>query len=189
MIGSGAGGAPPERRRVELVDHSATWAPRARDEAARIAGALRDTVVRIHHVGSTSIDGIRAKPILDLIPEVRSLEALDAAAARLGALGYTWRGEFGIAGRRYCTLDDPASGTRLVQLHCFAVGHPEIARMLLFRDYLRSHPDEARAYEAEKERCRRLHPDDTLAYADAKTAWIRACVARAMAAADPLAPR
>ena len=56
---------------------------------------------------------------------------------RLRAIGYEWRGEFGIAGRRYCTLDDAVTGQRLVQLHAFAAGHPEIDRMLLFRDYLR----------------------------------------------------
>jgi GrpB-like predicted nucleotidyltransferase (UPF0157 family) len=167
---------------VELVDPSPDWALRARDVGVRVAEALGRSAVTVHHVGSTAIDGIRAKPILDLLPVARSLEMLDAAAPRLIALGYRWWGEFGIPGRRYCTLDAPASGQREVQLHCFAVGHPEIERMLLFRDYLRSHSSEARAYEAEKERCRLLHPDDTMLYAEAKTAWIRACDGRARAA-------
>jgi GrpB-like predicted nucleotidyltransferase (UPF0157 family) len=168
-----------ERRRVELVDHSPGWASEARIAAARIANVLGSTLLEIHHVGSTSIAGIRAKPIIDLLPIVTDLDSLDAEAARLGTLGYQWRGEFGIAGRRYGTLDDAATGRRLVQLHAFAAGHPEIDRMLLFRDYLRNHPTEARAYEVEKERCRLLFPDDTMAYAEAKTAWINSCVTRA----------
>ncbi len=170
---------PGDRRSVELVEPSFAWGPRARAEASRVCEALGAAAVTVHHVGSTAIGGIRAKPILDLLPIVTSLAMLDAAAPRLAALGYRWRGEFGIPGRRYCTLDDPSTGKREVQLHCFAVAHPEIERMLLFRDYLRSHPGEARAYETEKERCRLLHPDDTIAYAEAKTAWIRACDARA----------
>ncbi len=168
-----------ERRHVELVEHSPAWVSDGRIAAARIAEALGPTLVEIHHVGSTSIAGIRAKPIIDLLPVVTDLGSLDADAPRLRALGYRWRGEFGIAGRRYCTLDDAVTGRRLVQLHAFAAGHPEIDRMLLFRDYLRSHPAEARAYEAEKERCRLLHPDDTMAYAEAKTAWISSCAERA----------
>jgi GrpB-like predicted nucleotidyltransferase (UPF0157 family) len=173
-----------ERRQVELVPHSTDWARRAHLEAARIATALDGVLVTVHHVGSTAIAGIRAKPILDLLPEARSLDALDAAEGRLRALGYEWRGEFGILGRRYCTLDEPRTGVRQVQLHCFATGHTEIARMLLFRDYLRARPDEAHAYEVEKERCRLLHADDTLAYALAKTPWIRSCDERARAGID-----
>jgi GrpB-like predicted nucleotidyltransferase (UPF0157 family) len=174
---------------VELVEHSSTWATRARAEARRLSEAMGPAGVIVHHVGSTAIDGIRAKPIVDLLPVATSLEVLDAAAPRLSALGYQWRGEFGIPGRRYCTLDDPATGRREVQLHCFAVGHPEIERMLVFRDFLRAHPAEARAYEAEKERCRLLHPDDTMSYAEAKTAWISACVARARAERRGSSPR
>ncbi len=168
---------------MELVEHSPAWASEARIAAARLADVLGSTLVEVHHVGSTSIAGIRAKPIIDLLPVVTDLDSLDAEVARLGALGYQWRGEFGIAGRRYCTLDNAATGRRLMQLHAFAVGHPEIDRMLLFRDYLRSHPTEARAYEVEKERCRRLSPDNTMAYAAAKTAWINSCVTRARSAA------
>jgi GrpB-like predicted nucleotidyltransferase (UPF0157 family) len=112
---------------------------------------------------------------------VTDLPALDAAADQLRQLGYEWRGEFGIVGRRYYTRDDPITGQRRIQLHCFATGHPEIERMVAFRDYLRAYPEHARAYEAEKDRCRALYPDDTIAYGDAKNDWIRALDAPAIA--------
>ncbi len=163
-----------ESRAVELVPHDQRWAARAASEGQRLAKMLGETLVAVHHVGSTAIPGILAKPIIDLIPEVRTLDALDSSAGLLEDAGYVYRGEFGIPGRRYCTCDDPATGKRVIQLHCFASGHPEIARMLAFRDHLRRNPDRAQAYEREKQRCRDLHPGDTMIYAEAKTEWIRA---------------
>ena len=166
---------------VELLPHSPKWAARARTESARLQAALGVTLVAVHHIGSTSIPGIEAKPIVDLVPEVTSLEALDAAKDRVVALGYEWWGEYGIAGRRYCSLTDAATGKRAVQLHCFATGSPEITRHLAFRDYMCRHPDRAREYEAEKMRARDLHPDDSHAYSEAKSAWIAAAEAEALA--------
>jgi GrpB-like predicted nucleotidyltransferase (UPF0157 family) len=169
-----------ERRIVELVAHDEAWAARAVHEAERIQQALGDLVIVVHHIGSTSIPGILAKPIIDLMPIVRSLDLLDAREGDVRSLGYDWRGEFGIVGRRFCPLND-AAGRRIVHAHFFAPDSGEIAPNLAFRDYLRAHPDEAQAYEADKMRAARLHPDDPLGYTDEKGVWIRAAKARAMA--------
>jgi GrpB-like predicted nucleotidyltransferase (UPF0157 family) len=158
---------------VILVQHDPAWAAQARQESERLKAAIGDAILVVHHVGSTAIPGIRAKPILDLIPVVRSVAALDIDQQVMQGLGYVWWGEYGLPGRRYCTFDDPRTGNRGVQLHCFEHGSPEIARHLAFRDYLRSHPELAREYEARKSRCRDQHPDDSHAYGDCKSAWIR----------------
>lgn len=144
----------------------------ASEEFARISPAFGANLITIHHVGSTAIPGICAKPILDLMPEVAFLDELDASRGGLESLGYEWWGEYGIRGRRYCTLNDSTSGRRLVQLHCFQNGSPEIEKHLAFRDYLRANPDKALACDREKRRCRDLHPDDSHAYTEAKSTWI-----------------
>jgi GrpB-like predicted nucleotidyltransferase (UPF0157 family) len=158
---------------VELVPHDPRWAEDARREAAHLAGALGESLVTVHHVGSTAIPGIRAKPILDLIPVFASLPALDESRLRIESLGYAWWGEYGLPGRRYCTWDDPLTGRREVQLHAYLIGSVEITRLLSFRDFLRARPDIARAYDAEKARCAELHPLDSHAYTDCKCDWIR----------------
>lgn len=169
-----------EYMKVELVAHDPGWASKAAAEAHRLRGVIGDNLIVVRHIGSTAIPGIMAKPIIDLMPLVRSLAALDRQAEAIKALGYEWRGEFGLAGRRYFTFDDPASGQRHFNVHAYQHDHSDMRRHLAFRDYLRAHPDEAKAYEAQKQRAAALHPDDVLAYNDAKSDWIKQCEQRAL---------
>ncbi|WP_340115989.1 GrpB family protein [Pelagibius sp. 7325] len=168
--------------KVDLLPHDPQWRDQAEAEAARLHAALGAVLVKVHHIGSTAIPGIRAKPVVDLIPVVSSLDRLDALQDAVEGLGYRWRGELGLPGRRYCSKDDPASGRRLFQLHGYQEGSPEITRHLAFRDCLRANPALARAYEAEKQRCQALRPDDSYAYTDCKNAWIRSVEAAALRA-------
>jgi GrpB-like predicted nucleotidyltransferase (UPF0157 family) len=166
---------------VVLMPHSPDWAGRANAEAGRLKGEVGHALVAIHHIGSTAIPGIAAKPVIDMMPIVTSLPAIDALRERFVALGYEWHGEYGIPGRRYCVRNDPVSGRRLYQLHCFEAGSPQAIRHLAFRDHLRRHLSKARAYEAEKMRARDLHPNDSHAYTEEKSAWIERIEAEALA--------
>jgi GrpB-like predicted nucleotidyltransferase (UPF0157 family) len=168
-----------DRVNVYLAAHDPEWAAVAQREIGRLRAVLGDNLATVEHIGSTAISSIKAKPTVDLLPIVKSLAALDAAESAIRGLGYEWRGEFGLEGRRYCTLTDPATGLRLVHLHFYEAGWPGIDRHLAFRDYLLAHADEARAYEREKMRAAALHPRDSLAYNDAKSDWIQACEVRA----------
>jgi len=140
---------------------------------------LGSNLVTVRHIGSTSVPGLAAKPIVDLMPIVTDLADLDRQRRCVEGLGYIWHGELGISGRRYCTLADEA-GVRVVQLHFFEVDSPHIERHIAFRDYLRARPEMARAYENEKRRARDLHPSDSHAYAEEKAWWIQDAEAKAL---------
>ena len=172
---------------IVLASYNPDWARLAAGHADRLS-ALGPILLAVHHIGSTSVPGLAAKPIIDLMPLVSGLAELDRERRRIEALGYQWRGEFGIAGRRYCTLSGD-DGARLVNTHFFAAGSRAAERHIVFRDYLRAHPDAAAAYAAEKRRARDLHPNDVRAYNDEKDAWIRATEAKALAWFAALADR
>ncbi|MBX3436741.1 MAG: GrpB family protein [Planctomycetaceae bacterium] len=158
---------------VVLQPYQPDWPTRAEEEAARLHQAIGTPLIVVHHIGSTAIPGMLAKPILDLIPVFQSLDLADRSRVLIEQLGYKWWGENGLPGRRYCTLDDPQSGRRIAQLHCYALASPEIDRHLAFRDYLRARPDVAQAYADEKARCRALHPLNSHAYTECKSDWIQ----------------
>lgn len=157
-------------RPVILTAHDPQWSHLAAQEAVRISDVVRSILMAIHHIGSTAIPGIKAKPIIDLLGLVTDLEALDLQTSALSEIGYRPWGDFGIPGRRYFTKD--ASGLRTHHLHCFAEGDPNIERHLLFRDYLCAHPEAAAQYQELKEALAVRFANDSEAYAEAKTPFI-----------------
>lgn len=148
------------------------WPAQAQAEAERWRVTGMQGLVTIHHIGSTSVPGLPARPVIDLLPVFRDINAGDAARTHVEELGYEWLGEFGLPGRRYARRDDPRTGKRLVQAHCYTVGSPEITRHLAFRDALRDNAALRAAYTSVKAKCAAHHPGDSDGYGDCKSDWI-----------------
>jgi len=160
----------PPQHRIYLLPHDPAWAERAEQHARVVSGILGPLLVRWEHIGSTSIPGINAKPVIDLLPLVTSIEAVDPLQGEFEVAGFSWYGEYGLPGRRYVNRDDPETGDRITNVHIYAVDNPEVERHLAFRDYLRAHPGVARDYEAVKINCAELNPNDIFGYMDCKDA-------------------
>lgn len=130
--------------------HDPNWRGLFETEAAAVRERLTPTVIRIHHVGSTAIPDMFAKPIIDILVEASALALVDARTPAMQAAGYDARGEFGIEGRRYFKRAWSEQTPVGYHVHVYEQGSPQIARHLRFRDYLLANPDKARAYSAFK---------------------------------------
>ena len=164
---------------IRVVSHDPAWLVKFEIEAERIADALGEVLAHTHHIGSTAIPQTKAKPVIDILLEVVSVEVLDQKVPMLEALGYESMGEFGIPGRRYFRRDD-LQGTRTHQVHAFEAGVPDVVRHLAFRDYMRAHPLLAAEYGKLKEGLADAHRHDRTAYVQGKDAFVKEHQRRAL---------
>ncbi len=166
-------------RSVRVVPYQAGWPAMFREEAARLEAVFGPELIALHHIGSTSVPGLQAKPIIDMLPEVRDIEDVDGLNEALSRLGYQAWGEYGIAGRRYFSKGGEIHRTH--QMHCFQHDNPGIERHIAFRDYLIAHPDEAEAYGRLKDALAQQFPTDIVGYMDGKDAFIKEMERKALA--------
>lgn len=164
---------------VKIAEYDSCWPELFAAEAARLRPAFGLSLVAMEHIGSTSVPGLAAKPVVDIQAVVRLLPDMDAVTPRIVALGWI-QGIFALdPERRLYFKKYDADDVRTHQLHVYEAGHPVAAAHLLFRDYLREHPDEARRYEALKRNLAVQFRQDRLGYNDAKTEYIEAVIAKA----------
>jgi GrpB-like predicted nucleotidyltransferase (UPF0157 family) len=167
----------PERLsgRVELSDYDPRWAERYECEAERVRGALGAHVRRLEHVGSTSVPGLAAKPIVDIVLEVPDSSEESGYVPALQTAGYVLRiREADWLAHRMLTGEG-------VNLHVFSAGCPETERMVRFRDWLVCHPSDRELYARTKHELAAREWSYVQQYADAKSGVIRAILARAEA--------
>ena len=156
---------------IFVVDYDPLWPLLFRKEADAISRILGDNLVLIHHIGSTSVPFLAAKPIIDIMPVVKDLSGVDAVSEEFVKLGYEYLGEFGIKGRRYLRK---GGQERTHQIHIFQMeDDTNILRHLAFRDYLRSHRDVAMEYAALKKDLAARFPYDMDGYCDGKDAFVK----------------
>jgi GrpB-like predicted nucleotidyltransferase (UPF0157 family) len=161
-------------RRVRVVPYAPAWKGAFEAEANALRSVLGDEALAIHHIGSTSVPDLRAKPTIDLLlVEAREIEILDDLEAKMAEKDYEAWGEYDIPGRRFFTRD--YGPDRLCNAHVFEAGILEIARHLAFRD-LQGLPrvaprDRPRLRRPEGDLAERF-PTDMEAYMDGKDAFI-----------------
>ncbi|KKD37558.1 GrpB family protein [Limnoraphis robusta] len=159
-------------RKVEVVPPNPNGQEDFQKESQQIANIFGENAIAIHHIGSTSIPRIYAKPIIDLLVEVKEITKVDEKNDEMQSFGYTIMGEFGIVGRRYFRKDNLA-GIRTHHVHVFEVGSTEVKRHLAFRDYLIAHPEDAQKYSLLKQELAAKYPHDIEAYMDGKDSFIK----------------
>ena len=156
---------------VQLAPYDERWAALYEEERARLLAAVGDHILDIQHIGSTAIPGCAAKPILDIAIAVANYEAAFVCVAPIVRLGYEYVGENGIPRRHYFVKRNPVAETTH-HVHINELGSPAWENPILFRDYLRAHPDAVAEYTALKRLLAERHPADRAAYTDAKGEFV-----------------
>ncbi|MBP1949688.1 GrpB family protein [Virgibacillus litoralis] len=156
-------------RKVEVTPHNDKWPLMFNEEAEKLRVIFGKEVLEIHHIGSTSIQGLEAKPVIDIMPVVKNISDIDSCNGSMESIGYEAKGEYGIAGRRYF---QKGGDNRTHHIHVFESGSPHIDRHLAFRDYLRAHQDVAKEYGTLKRKLMEQHPYDMESYINGKAAFV-----------------
>lgn len=165
-------------RKIEVVDYKSEWQEIFDTERRQIAEALSGLNAEILHIGSTSVPGLAAKPLIDILIGVDDLSALESRNSKLEQLGYTVRGEHGIPGRRFFCKG--SEDNRRFNVHAFLKDDPGFERHLAFRDYLRSHPEVAAVYAGVKKRVAADCDNSIDKYCDGKNDFVKAAEEEAL---------
>ena len=158
-------------RHVVVEPYDENWERDFREIEAEVRGALGELVLRIEHVGSTSVPGLSAKPIIDIDVVIEDDSRLEAVISALRGIGYRHEGNLGIVGREAFAYDGKEH-LRRHHLYVCPEDSPELKRHIAFRDYLRSHPGAARDYSRVKEEVAALYPHDIEKYIEHKSPFI-----------------
>ena len=159
-------------RQIIVVPYDPNWRSDFEAIRAEVEGAVGDLILGIEHVGSTSVEGMAAKPCIDIDVVIPDYSVFDAVVDRLNAIGYIHEGDLGIRDREaFKYADKPHLQTH--HLYVCPQTSAELHRHITFRDFLRSHPDAVHQYSAVKQQAAQLFPNDIDAYIAYKSECIK----------------
>lgn len=164
-------------RIIEVVDYDQDWIAAFGNEAAILKAVFRERAIEVHHIGSTAVPGLDAKPIIDILVVLDDTDNITSFDRAMQDAAYRVRGECldavipGTPGRFYFTKE--TNGVRSHHVHVCAKGHHEIFDKLAFRDYLRAHSSEAAAYGELKRRIAAEYRFDNIGYMRAKDEFVK----------------
>jgi len=156
---------------IKVVEYDPMWQVKFKQEEQQLKEMLKSDLINCFHIGSTSVPGLKAKPIIDILLVVHEISVLDHYSAQFERLGYEVMGEFGISGRRYFRK---GGDDRTHQIHAFQFDNIyEIERHLSFRDYLCQHPAIVKQYSKLKSELAIKFPQDIERYGDGKDEFVK----------------
>jgi len=159
-----------DKRRVGVVSYNSNWKEMYKEESEKIKNVLSDIIINIHHIGSTAIPGIKAKPVIDILVEVKYIEGADQYNHKMKELGYEAMGEYGIPKRKFFRK---GGNNRTHHIHIFQVGNEEIEKHINFKEYLIAHPKKAQEYSKLKENLVNKYTCDIENYINSKSDFIK----------------
>ena len=148
-------------RKVEVCTYKEEWSSLFEEEKRQLENIFGEVILEIHHIGSTSIHGMNAKPIIDIMPVVTNIHNVEKFYNEMAELGYEAKGENGISGRRYL---QKGGDERTHHLHIYEKDNKDIFRHLAFRDYLRVNKEDAKQYGDLKAALAQKYPNNINAY-------------------------
>ena len=158
-------------KRVMVVSYDEAWKSAFEEIKAEIEDAIADLIVGIEHVGSTSVEGMSAKPCIDVDVIIKDYTVFDAVVSKLASIGYIHEGDLGIKDREaFKYTDMPHLMTH--HLYVCPQNSEELRRHITFRDFLRSNAEAARKYSSVKETAAELFPNDIDKYIEYKSPCI-----------------
>ena len=158
-------------KHVVVLPYDEQWKHDFLQIKAELTNVLGQLAIEIEHVGSTSVQGLSAKPIIDIDVVIKDYSGLENAISALGKIGYQHEGNLGIAGREAFKYGGKEH-LRKHHLYVCPEDSPELKRHIEFRDYLKTHPDAVREYSRIKEEGAELYPDDIDRYIEHKSTFI-----------------
>ena len=158
-------------RTIILEQHNSDWSNSFQREIALIKPVFLENYAAAYHIGSTAIPSICAKPVIDILIAVRSIDRIDKYPPQLEKALYRAKGEYGLKGRRFFQ-----KGNEVIthHLHIFESGHSEIERHRLFVEFMKVHPDKAADYERLKIKLARKYKNQPDQYSQSKSTFIHA---------------
>ena len=165
-----------KRGSVKIILYKKEWAREFEREKARISKVCGDRVVAIEHIGSTSVPGLAAKPIIDIAVGIKTLKDAEKLLKPLDTIGYHFYKKFQ---RQRLFVAKGPDARRTHYLHVMRYNGAKWKSDQLFRDYLRSHPKAVKQYSELKKKLAGAHADDRQTYSDNKNTFIKSVIAKA----------
>ncbi len=159
-------------RKYRVEPYQKNWVNRFEEIKSKLKGVFKDKVISLEHIGSTSIPGMSAKPVIDVLIVVEDIDSFEKETREMEKMGYTLVRDY-IAPRTIHFFALNEKGEKMENIHICEKWSPKERQFITMRNYLRAHPERAKVYSDLKEKNYSLYPNDYVAYREAKSSLLQ----------------